>query len=163
MREEQPLDPPERELAEALGRLELEPPRAWPRQIWYRAGFEAGRRRASAWRAVAAAVTVAACLLLALSFGRAPATAERIVYVSRESPGPARAGVLPQGTPPESANANAYLRLCDALAQQGPDALPAGPTGGGGGDFRPVLPRWPFAPADNLLLPTRPDPRNERG
>lgn len=160
MQEEQPLDPPERELAEALGRLELGPVGSSPREIWYRAGLEAGRRRASAWRAVAGAVALAACLLLALILGRPAETVERVVYVPRRSPAPAVEMPPPgQETPPKSLNG--YLRLCDALAQQGLDALPAGPAGGGG-DAGDAPSGWPFTPADDLL-PRRRDASTEKG
>lgn len=136
MQEEQPLDPPERELAEALGRLELEPVRSSPGEIWYRAGLEAGRRRANGWRAVAAAVTVAAGLLLAFVHGRMPATVERVVYVREPAASTGAVAVASwEALRPESSTA--YARLRDALLREGLRALP--PVPGGGDVGRPAM------------------------
>ena len=180
MREPEPLDPPpppdgpplgdaERELAGALARLRPTPPaRTSPRQIWYQAGFEAGRRRAGAWRA-ATGVAVAAGLL-ALVWGprrvEPPGVVDRVVYVERapDKPAGAAAARPPAAdvSPPEWSTR--YARLRDALAQQGLDALPSSIRGGGGRDPRPGTADWPLGPAGDPLRPTTPwNPANEKG
>jgi hypothetical protein len=145
MQEEQPLDPPERELAEALGRLELDPLGSEQRQIWYRAGVEAGRRRVNRWRAVAA-VALAAGVALASARGSRPAPVERIVYVRAPAAVPPPVAAGDQLAP--SRDAAAYPRLRDAILREGLSGLPQVP-GGGAASLDAV------GPAGERLDPTR--------
>ena len=60
MQEPEEIMPRRRELPEALQGLEPAPLRGSAREIWFRAGLEAGRRRANSWRSAATAAILAA-------------------------------------------------------------------------------------------------------
>jgi hypothetical protein len=132
MLESENLNPAERELVEAMQGLQPAPLQTSSREMWYQAGLAAGRRRANGWRAVAAAVTLAATLLV-VSSHRTPSPVERYVYVRTPA---ASVPVVPAAidttsTPTASAGPVAsssstaeYLRLCDEAAQDGPMRLP---------------------------------------
>jgi hypothetical protein len=128
VREEQPLDPldpPDRELAEALARLEPGPVGSSQRQIWYEAGARVGRRRATA------VVAVAAGVLLVWVMSTKPVSVERVTYV-RVPAGPstpvAAAATGREQTPDF---ASAYPQIRDALMRDGLSGLPPAPGGGG--------------------------------
>lgn len=133
MQDPEPFDPSERELTDALRGLELAPVRTSPQQVWYRAGFEAGRRGANAWRGAAAVAAVALVCSLLVPVGRRAARdpVERVVYV-REGPVqvPQPATAAPG---PSADHSQSYLRLRQQLVQRGLDGLPPVPPGDGGG------------------------------
>jgi len=115
------------------------PVRVGPRQIWYRAGFLAGRRRANTWRAIAAVTCVAMSAALAgllLDWPRRMQlrVPERVVYVPS---GPASASVpvalaTTSDSSPSMAQAgwHAYQRLCDEMLED--DGRASRPVAGSG-------------------------------
>ena len=108
-----------RELADALQSLELAPLRSSPRAIWYQAGFEAGRRHARAWRAVAAIVFIACGL--AVTWDRQQPAVSSVAQIHPVTP--AISSVTPLDDHPSSMDFAAYARLRNALLQQELDAL----------------------------------------
>lgn len=171
MREDEPLDGADRtaaaadELAAALGGLRPAAPRTSARQVWYQAGFEAGRQRARGWQvATAATVLLAAGLMVRVAWGPGPATpalVERVVYVPSGPaiPPPARVSPPADATPPEP-SAVAVLRLREAVLEGGWTALP--PSAGGGADG-PSLRARPAGSIDDLDLFRPSRPFNPRG
>jgi hypothetical protein len=123
MSEPQPLDPANRELAEALESLRLAPTQANQRDIWYRAGMEAGRKRTNAWRMAAAIMTLAAGAMVMHARIVGPAVVDRVVYVYPA--GAALVHAMYSNDAPLLPNFSAAnLRLRNAVLQNGPDALP---------------------------------------
>ncbi len=59
------IDPFDVDLEQALSQLKPALPLASVRDLWYRAGYTAGRRQVTAWRASTAASLLLACGLLA--------------------------------------------------------------------------------------------------
>jgi hypothetical protein len=125
--QEQSADPQDQELMQALGKLRLSPPGLSQRDIWYRAGVDAGRRHANAWKALAAIVTVAAGVGVAMD--HRPAPAPRMTYVQHvERPATTDAK---SGT--SSSASLAYERMRDKLVEEGLRGLPPIDFTGDGG------------------------------
>ena len=170
---EAPLGPAELELIGALGQLELAAVRTLPEQLWYRAGLEAGHRRARAWQAVAALVAVALGGTALRSVARPPATVtvDRIVYVPQPvvqpAPSMASAASAASDEAPARAAASAssgeYRRFRDSLVELGKDAPPLTPLGGGWAVVRPEPSRWPLSPVDELPDPKYRTHHNKKG
>jgi len=160
MRESGSLNPPKGDLAEALKRLRPAPPRASLHEVWYVAGVEAGRRRAVAWRAVAA-VALAAGIALAIVRRPTPVAVERIVYLPKETT--SIVAVAPQERMAvEPSSSATYVHLRDALVQYGLSGLPASLPATG--DGRPA-PRHAFPGPDGIdaFSPGGWYPMSERG
>jgi len=138
------VNPIKRGLPEALQNLELAPLRNSLRGIWYQAGFEAGRRQANWWRAVAALLMIASGLVVA--WDRRPSASGPVAQTHQMAP--ATTAVATIDDHPVSTESAAYARLRDALVQQGLDAL--SPKEGGAGN-------------PEILSPTGWYPVNERG
>lgn len=108
-----------REMVEALQSLELAPLPSSPRAIWYQAGFEAGRRQARVWRAVAAIVFIACGLAVTWDVQRP--TVNSVAQIHPLTP--ATSTVNPPDDHPSSTDFAARARLRNALVQQELDAL----------------------------------------
>ena len=124
MPEDQPVSPDDREIESALQGLTLAPLHATPRQVWYEAGVEVGRRSATPWRAATATLAATTLSFLFWSPLASHRLAERVVQV----PTPQRSVIEP---PPlhHSPALSTNLRLRDTLIESGWDALPSsGPT-----------------------------------
>lgn len=134
MQEPRPLSSLEQELADSLKGLQLAPMQTSSQQIWYQAGFQVGRRRANAWRAVAGIVAVAALAVQVWAPRPAPLAVERIVYVPQG--GPARATIVPPREEEGPMRSTAALRLRNAIIEDGWDAMP---HVHGGADGEPPL------------------------
>lgn len=157
------LNPPEQELADALSRLHPTPARTPMQQVWYRAGLEAGRRRAERWRAMAGAAGVAAVVLLAWGLRPVPAPPERVVYVERAAAPLAVAAVATSDPFPPSELSTGYLQLRDALALHGLEALSRPSPITRSGDFWHAPRVRPLSHADDFPSPSRPYLWNEQG
>jgi hypothetical protein len=130
--QEQTPDERDRELMEALGMLKLPPPGVSQRDIWYRAGVGAGERRAKAWKGLAAIVTVAAAVALALD--HRPAQTPQVAYVKHVEHSPTN--VAPVAT--SSSASLAYERMRDRLVEDGLGGLPPIDFSGDGGQSPPA-------------------------
>jgi hypothetical protein len=123
MQDLESLDAAARELAEALGGLELAPVPTSQSQLWYRAGYEAGGRRARTWRAVAASVALVGTMAVLYGRyemhppGRLSDEARPVVVTTKQPERPTEV----QNVPAFSAS---QLQLRDAMLQSGLKALP---------------------------------------
>ena len=119
MPETQPISPDDGELESALQTLVLAPVRATPRQVWYQAGVEVGRRRATPWRAATATLALSTLSLLFWSPLATHHPAEQVV----------RAPITQRSVsdPPlhHSPTLTTNLQLRDTLIESGWDALPS--------------------------------------
>jgi hypothetical protein len=150
MQEPESLDGAERELAEALGSLQPAPIRTSQREIWYEAGFQAGRRGQGVWKGMAAMLMLLSGSLLISDRRPAPTASERIVYVRQEPPALSKA--VPTAEQNRSiALAVENLRLRDAIIRDGWNALPIARSGGGSSQSSRPDPLTPEAVKD--LLP----------
>ena len=137
MQDEESIDPADRELAESLRGLQpaAATAQASPQRIWYEAGFQAGRRRANVWRAVAAMIALVAGAAIVWQDRSVPS----VSYVNRGAPAAivnrAPSAADESSSPVLSA---AYLKLRDAVVQDGWKALP--PPSGRNGE--PPLRAW---------------------
>lgn len=146
MQEQEPIGPTEQALSDALGALELTPMSASARHLWYRAGFEAGRRRTKVWRAVAAMVILVAgtTMIWSAKSRPAPRTIERVVYVPREQPSrDVSREFAAEGSAPELSTA--YLKLRDAVIERGLNGLPRSGRGSSPGSG---MRAWPVDSAN---------------
>ena len=128
--QEQPADPRDRELMAALGTLKLPPPGASQREIWYRAGVEAGRRHVNAWKTLAAVVTLSASI--ALTWDRRPIPAPLAAYVEHVQP-VRHSATTPVPSATTVTASLAYERMRDRLIEQGLNGLPPIDFTGDGG------------------------------
>jgi hypothetical protein len=121
MSEEQDVNPRDRELIETMEALQLAPTQTSLHEVWYRAGFESGRRKGNLWRA-AAMIAFVACGALSLGRASNPAATERIVYVREQAPRlPNSPSIV---APPSLIENSQYERLCEKVAMLGLDGLP---------------------------------------
>jgi hypothetical protein len=116
------FDEPMPNLAKAIRNLELAPLQTPLEQMCYIAGFEAGRKRAGAWRRIAAIIALAAGVTIAWEHRSAePSRTRDYVKLSnetnREGPSSAERSFSPATT-------SANLRLRQAMLSAGWDALP---------------------------------------
>lgn len=138
MQEQSPLDPPERELEEALASLAPSPIGTSADALWGRANLFQERRRASRWRAAAVIAFLAAGAALLWRPKPITMTVDHVVVVrQQEKPAP------PAAPTPVVANADsgpeerdevtslAYFRLRDELVRRGPESLRATAAGEG--------------------------------
>ena len=133
--QEQPADPRDREMMAALGLLKLPPPGASQRDIWYRAGVEAGRRHANTWKALAAVVALSASI--ALAWDRRPVPAPHAVYVQHVPPA-SHSTTTPAASATTATASLAYERMRERLIEQGLNGLPPIDfSGDGGQSFAP--------------------------
>ena len=148
MQDPEPVNEPLAELAESLRALKPAPPSTSPREIWYQAGVQAGRRRAGIWRGTSLAFAVTTAGLLTWSLRPAPTPSERIVYVRPAAPPP----------PPQvAASPDAYAKLRDAILLNGLDGFPPPDFTAGGEpvrhDSRPMFSPDEFAPLRSAISP----------
>jgi hypothetical protein len=121
MQDEQNLNRSENELMEALSGLAPEPPAISEQAIWFQAGLRAGQRRIGVWRGIAAAAIVAAGGFIAWHPN------PTAVYVDRVQPAPQSnddRGFDGSAHGVRSVASIDYLRIRDAVEQNGADALP---------------------------------------
>jgi hypothetical protein len=139
------LPGPDREFAEAVGGLRLAPMRTTAQQVWFQAGFEAGRRRVVAWRLAAiVAVALSGSSLVwqginGRGVDRVPAD-RREVRAPKPASEPASSRWVAQTQidvtlPDQSAAVQGpieapYLVLRNAVAKDGWNALPRRESGG---------------------------------
>jgi len=124
VQDSEPANEPLNDLAKNLRSLQPAAVRTSEREIWYQAGVEAGRRRASVWRAAAAALAIVTAGVVVWHARPARAPVEQVVRVSAAPP------VAPSQV---AASPDAYARLRDAILQHGLDGLPP-PDFAAGGD-----------------------------
>jgi hypothetical protein len=161
MQESEPIDPPERELEEALRGMRLAPMPMDGERLWYAAGLAAGRRRASAWRAAAAVVALAAGASLLWRPKPPVVTVDRVVVVQREAP-PFAAPLLASEQDPQALVHSAdYLRLRDEVVQNGWQSLPV--SAGGAGESAEPPRAWPLPRWNVSDMPQRRAEKNTRG
>ena len=123
MQDPESLNESQRKLAGSLQALQIALPQTSQREIWFRAGLEVGRRRASGWRAAAGILGLSVAVLIASQRRPASAPIERIVYVAR--------GAAP-AAPPTPISSAAYGRLRDAIIERGLNGLPPVELSNGG-------------------------------
>ncbi|HEY8750384.1 MAG TPA: hypothetical protein VIM11_20540 [Tepidisphaeraceae bacterium] len=119
MQDPETLNPPDFDLPNALRRLQPTAPQSSQRDIWYRAGLAAGRRRVNIWRSAAAAMTLVATLLLATAHRSSP-TAPQQQIAQRQSPSQSAVPDIDQSTTNSTA---AYARLRATITRDGFAAL----------------------------------------
>jgi hypothetical protein len=134
MQERTPLDRPEQELESALASLTPAPVGIGGDVLVYQARLAQERHRANRWRAAAAIAILAAGAALAWRPRPGTVTVDRMVVVQVQGKPAAPRPVTPTSdTEPvgDEFAAAAYLRLRDALVQNGPQSLPATAAGEG--------------------------------
>jgi hypothetical protein len=144
MQESEFLNPPEKELAEALQGLQLAPLKIPAHRIWYEAGLRVGRKRARRWCAVAVTTALIAMMLM-IRWRQAPATVQRVVYIRQDT-----APIEPVSNPSISASIQ-YFQLCNAAIQDEVNRRPSGYTGADKGYPAPRSRSHGFA--GNLVSP----------
>ena len=131
MQEPTDLEPGDRELEAALGRLKPSPPRAPAHDLGYRLGLAAGRRRMRLWQAIAS-MAAAVAIMVALHQPE-----PRTVYVNIPAPptGAATAQSFAIAAYPDTSDdatlpdsAAPYFRLEAQVLRFGIDALPDTPA-----------------------------------
>lgn len=140
MQERTPLDGPEQELERALASLTPAPAGIDAGAFFYQVHLTQERRRANRWRAAAAIAILTAGAALAWRPKPGTVTVDHVVVVRvQEKPAAPRLVPPADNTQPvrDRFAAAAYLRLRDALMQNGPQSLPA--TAGGEGNDAAVL------------------------
>lgn len=139
MQEPTALDPLEQELEAALASLTPGPIGIFDQSLWFRAALAREHRRTNRWRAAAAIAIVggAAAMLWRPKPIIAPVVRNVEVqehYPSQEMPAPAVWAITApdDGLRDTGDSASpAYLRLRDALVQNGPQSVPATVAGEG--------------------------------
>jgi hypothetical protein len=149
MQEPTPIDAPEDDIEAALRDLKLAPLSGGAEeQLWYTAGFAAGRRRARVWQSAAAglALLTGASMLWRPAqnpTSREPIASTHVVQEPNRNTPPELPPVRPLATiehTPDMPISVAQLRLRDALLERGADALPATAAGDSDAAVRRI---WP--------------------
>jgi hypothetical protein len=134
MQEPKDLTPPGSDLPDRMRKLRpVAPPSNTAREIWYEAGYRAGRRSLNLWRTAAACAVIGAVALVALQrqpVGGITTPPAGIVQVSK--PAPQR----PSNDPAVTTADSSYARLRDSLIRQGLRGL-EGPELPGGNPSTP--------------------------
>lgn len=154
MQEQSPLDPPERELEEALASLAPSPVGISGEALWDRATVLHERRRANRWRAAAVIAFLAAGAALLWRPNPVTLTVDHVVVVRQQekpagpaAPAPVVANADSGRNERDDVTSLAYLLLRDELVRHGPDSLRA--TAAGEGNDADVQRAW--SPRDALM------------
>ncbi|MDB5293530.1 MAG: hypothetical protein JWL69_4771 [Phycisphaerales bacterium] len=140
MQEPTPIDSPDEDIEAALRDLKLAPLSGGAEeQLWYSAGFAAGRRRARLWQSAAAGFALLAGASMLWRPAQNPTSHEPVVSMHdmhelNRIVSPALSPIRPRlpaviDTTPDAPISVAQLRLRDALIEHGADALPATAAG----------------------------------
>ncbi|MDB5303229.1 MAG: hypothetical protein JWM97_778 [Phycisphaerales bacterium] len=149
MQEPTPIDAPEDDIEAALRDLKLAPLSGGAEeQLWYTAGFAAGRRRTRLWQSVAAglALLTGASMLWRPAqnpTSHEPIASTQVIHEPNRNAPPELPPVRPLTSidqTPDAPISVAQLRLRDALLERGADALPATAAGDSDAAVRRI---WP--------------------
>ncbi len=142
--------------ADALRGLELQAPATSPAQLFYRAGYEAGKRSATTWKAVAASIALLGALAVAWTSHESRRDRIPIARVHSAPVGPISSEPMVEQTPAHLFSGS-QLALRDALLQRGLDALPMSNSGESQDSLR-------AGSSPDRIAPPDPDlPENKRG
>jgi len=155
----QPIEPLETfdEFANALRGLELQAPMASSPQLFYRAGYEAAKRSATTWKAIAASIALLGTLVVAWTNHESRQNAIPVARVQPASVGPASPERIVEQMPVHWMSSG-QLALRDALLQHGLEALSPANSGEESQDSL----RAGSSP-DRVALPDPLLPENKRG